>query len=344
MCNEQARRCTRTPGTRLASFACMLYGVTPMPPAPDSRDWHATFRQWAKPPSETEDQKAANAATMIRDAISASTALKNRNIDVYVTGSYRNNTNARTESDVDVAVVLKNSFFYDLPNGLTSDMLQFGPAPTYSFDAFRDDVEAALRAKFGRGVNPGDKAFDVHETSYRLDADVSVFLPHRRYTGQRNGDGAWSYYEGVEMRPRGGVPARIINWHQQQYDQGVAKNEVTGRRFKRVTRILKRLRTEMTGSRAQGERDAASPITSFFIECLVYNAPNTLFNSATETYYEDAKKVVGWAWNQIDKGQHADMKEVSEMKWLFRSGQNWTSDQAKAFLVAAWNYVGFSNT
>jgi len=313
-----------------------------MPPAPESRDWHETLRQWAKPPSETEEQKASNAAGMIRDAVRASDALKTRTVEVYATGSYRNNTNARTESDVDVAVVLKDLFFYDLPKELTREMLGFGTS-TYTFDGFREDVGAALRAKFGNGVTPGDKAFDVHANTYRLDADVGVFLEHRRYTGRRNADNSWQYWQGVQMQPRGRVPDKIVNWHQQHYDQGVAKNDATGRRFKRVTRILKRLRTEMTERGDAVERAAASPIPSFFIECLVFNAPDDSFNQATETYYDDTRKVLAWLWNRIDKNEHRDFKEVSGMKWLFRSGQAWTPEQAKSFLGAAWTYIGFKN-
>lgn len=313
-----------------------------MAPAPQSRDWHATLRQWSKPPSQTEDQRASNAASMIRDAIRNAAAFKDRKIDVYASGSYRNNTNARTESDVDVAVVLADSFFHELPTGLSPETLGFTNS-TYKFNDFRTDVETALKAKFGRGVTVGDKAFDVHENSYRLDADVAVFFEHRRYTGKKNMAGGWHYLEGVEMRPRGNPSTRIVNWHQQHYDHGVAKNDETGRRFKRVVRILKRLRTEMVEEGNEKERNAASPIPSFLIECLVYNVPTEHFNQVSETYFDDTKAVVAWLWNRIHNDEHADFKEVSEMKWLFRSGQAWTPTQAKEFLGGAWNYVGFAN-
>jgi hypothetical protein len=312
-----------------------------MTPVEASRDWHNKLRQWAKPPSETEDQKASNAERIIREAIRGSSALQNQNIDVYATGSYRNNTNARAESDVDIAVVFNDVFFYDdLPQGFTPEILEFR-STDYDFSTFRANIGAALQTKFGRGVTPGKKAFDVHENSYRLDADVSAFFQHRRYTGRRNIDGSWHYHEGVEMRPQG-VP-KIINWHQQHYDEGVSKNDATGRRFKRITRILKRLRTEMSESRVQTVRDAALPIASFLIESMVYNVPHNMFNQAQETYYEDAKQVIGWLWNKINNNEHTKFLEVSGLKWLFQSNQPWTSGQAKTFLSAAWNYVGFGN-
>lgn len=303
--------------------------------ASSARDWRETLRGWAAPPSDTENQKASNAVGMIRDAIRASATLHERAVDVYVTGSYRNNTNARLESDVDVAVVSGASFFHDsLPAGLT-----FDPA-SYSFDAFRDDVAKALTAKFGGGVTPGAKAFHIRENTYRLDADVAVFFPHRRYTGRTNPDGTHHYHAGVEMRPRGASQG-IINWHQHHYDQGVAKNDATGGRFKRITRILKRLRADMIEHGTQAQREAATPMASFLIESLAYNAPNETFNQTSETYYDDTRAVVTWLWNRVQKNEHGDFKEVSEMKWLFRSGQAWTAEQVKAFLSSAWGYVGF---
>ncbi len=306
-----------------------------------ARDWHSTFRQWAKPPSETEEEKASNVASMIRSAINGSTALNCRDVTVYATGSYRNNTNTRTESDVDVAVVLKDCFFHaDLPVGLTREALGVSDS-TQTFLGFRNDVHEALRAKFGRGVTRGPKAFDIHENSYRLDADVAVFFEHRRYTGNKNPDGSWHYYEGVEMRPEDAPAKRIINWHHQHYEHGVVKNAATGRRFKRIVRILKRLRTHLLANGSAAERLAAAPIASFLIESLVYNVPAEHFNQSTETYYDDAKKVIGWLWNRINEKACNDFKEVSEFKWLLRAGQPWDAEQAKNFLAVAWGHVGF---
>jgi len=33
--------------------------------------------------------------------------------------------------------------------------------------------------------------------------------------------------------------------------------------------------------------------------------------------------------------------EVSELKYLFRSPQKWTREQAHKFIDAAWDYIGF---
>src|SRR5207253_395086 len=106
-------------------------------------------------------------------------------------------------------------------------------------EQFRDDVGASLVARFGSApaVSPGDKAFGIHETRTRVDADVVAALIHRRY----HPDGSSNV--GVEFRSRKGQ--QIINWPEQQNTNGVTKNQATGERFKAMVRALKNLRVEM---------------------------------------------------------------------------------------------------
>jgi tRNA nucleotidyltransferase (CCA-adding enzyme) len=61
-----------------------------------------TFESWARGPTDTEAAKCENAECVIHKAISASPALAKRNVQVFAQGSYRNNTNVRLDSDVDV--------------------------------------------------------------------------------------------------------------------------------------------------------------------------------------------------------------------------------------------------
>src|SRR5690606_7574505 len=118
----------------------------------------------------------------------------------------------------------------------------FSGGVTYGLDAFRDEIGQALVQKFGGDVTASSKTFDIAGNGGRLPADVTPFLVHRHYTGKRRPDGSWEYYEGVETRPRDDPSRRIINWHDDHYTNGVARNTATKRRFKRTTRILKRLR------------------------------------------------------------------------------------------------------
>lgn len=181
--------------------------------------WDDTFKRWAKPLSDTEEAMADNAASIIRNALKAYAPLVNVEFEVYATGSYHNNTNVRGESDIDVAAVCHDSFFYDLPPGVQPQVVGFSSPASYTFDSFRGDVQAALAARFGSGMTPGDKAFNVHENTYRLEADVTPFFEYRRY---KQTDGSFSYEEGVKSIGTSGQ--HFVNWHKAHYAQGVKRN------------------------------------------------------------------------------------------------------------------------
>ena len=147
----------------------------------ESRDWESTFSFWAEPPSETEQQRSDNAIRAIRNAIDSSSTLKLRNIKVFTQGSYRNRVNVRQDSDVDVGVMAYDYFLFQYPEGKTD--ADFGNITAdYSFSQFKSDLEEALVAHFGRpAVTRGNKAFNIRENSYRVEADVVPLFEFRRY-------------------------------------------------------------------------------------------------------------------------------------------------------------------
>lgn len=293
-----------------------------------SRDWEAQFREWAKPPGKTEQDRCDNAASAIRNAIKASDKLRTRGVSIFAQGSYRNNTNVRKDSDVDIGILCTDPFFHDpLPEGWTQERLGFSDA-TYHYDQYKNEVEEALVNYFGRSaVKRGNKAFDVHETSYHVEADVAAFFEHRRYQA----DG--TYLEGVELRTDK-ENRRVINWPEQHYENGVSKNKATGTRFKSIVRVLKALSNEMTG---QGV--GAADVPGFFLGCLTYNIPNDRFGNYT--YSADVKTALVFLYeNTNTQDACAKWVEVSGLKWLFHETQKWTRQQANAFTYAAWNYDG----
>lgn len=297
------------------------------------RELEAQLRQWAKPPGERERDRCENAEAAIRNAIKASNALRDRNISVFPQGSYRNNTNVRKDSDVDIAIRCKDTFFYDpLPEGWTREMLKISDA-TYHYAQFKNDVEEALIAHFGRSaVKRSDKAFDIHETSYHVEADVAPFFDHRRYLS----DGSFIKPEGVELRTDNDG-RRVINWPEQHYANGVEKNKATGMRYKALVRILKALSNEMA---EKSIGDAAIP--GFLVECLVWNVPNDHFQNPT--YTDDLAASLAFLHQKTSNFEScSDWGEVNELKYLFGSGQKWNYGQANAFIGIVRDYVGFGN-
>jgi hypothetical protein len=296
--------------------------------------WDDTFRRWAKPMSDSEEAMADRAAGIIRTAISASAALAARSVDVYATGSYHNNTNVRGESDIDVAVVCHDTFFYDLPAGAQAAPFGLVNPATYTFDQFRREVHAALYARFGAaGMTPGAKAFTVHENTYRLEADVSPFFEYRLY------DANGSYNEGVKSISANGTS--FVNWHKDHYTQGVARNLATGRRFKRVARILKNVKFDMTECGTAHAKEVGGRIPSFLIECLVFNAQDACFKLSTQGYVQDVRAVIADIWDatKAEADRWRNMVEVNWRKWLFRGGQSWTRELVHDFLTAAWGHL-----
>lgn len=307
-------------------------------------NWHERFSRMARPASETEESKAERAGRMVREALRSSSALQLRDFDVVAFGSYRNNTNVRAGSDVDLAAVLRSAHWYDLPPGgaLSREMLGLTDA-SYGLDAFRADVQRALHEQFGAAdVAPGRIALTVDEGAARLVADVTPYLLHRRYTGNSATGHGWEYLEGIETRPTDAPSRRLIQWPEQHYKNGVEKNAGTNRRYKRVVRILKCLRDELRQSSLSAVRVVANATPSCFIEHAVFNVPDHLFNQNDGSYYDDVRSTLRSLWNAARDPSHAgSLKEVSMLHSLFRPTEPWSPQLLEDFTRLVWQHVGF---
>lgn len=289
-----------------------------------------TFTSWSKGPGTTEQKKCDNAECAVRKAIDASESLAAMDITVFPQGSYAGRTNVRQDSDVDICVRLNSIAFSDYPDGKGNS--DYGRVESdLKFADYRNMVGKALTDYFGaKSVTRGSKAFDVHENSYRIDADVIATFEYRRYLS----DGTNRWHAGVAFKTDAGD--LIKNFPKQCYDSGVAKNDRVGRRYKRVVRILKRLRNAMQD---QGIT-AAKNVSSFLIECLVWNVPDDRFNH--DSYSADVRAVLAHTFNAtLNDNDCSSWVEPNELKWLFKGAKPWTRVQAHDFLGAAWNQCGF---
>lgn len=282
-----------------------------------------TFTQWSKPPSDTEETKCENARVAIAKAIGASAELSIRNLSVFGQGSYAANTNVRLDSDVDVCVLCKDTFFFDLPNGGAPNQYGFSSPAAYPFSKYKDDVHMALEERFGRdGVTRGGKAFDVHSNTYRVDSDAVPCFEYRYYLGTPSE----GYISGVAFIDEK-ASRRIFNYPVQALENGRAKNVETGKRYKRVVRILKRLRNVLKN---EGNL-VASRIPSFLIECLVYRVPSSRFQNSSLT--QDVHEVLYYLLGNMASDQNClDWTETNEIKYLFRASQPWSREEAFTFV------------
>ena len=312
-----------------------------------ARDWETTFRDWARPPSKTETEKMERAERVVKEAIAADTKLQSHDVHVYTQGSYYNRTNVPGESDVDIRVEIRDVLWPDFhfvdPAARTDPAIrerleaEAGLSDaTYHYPEFKNDVGAALVRKFGPppAVVRGDKAFDIHENTYRVESDCLAAFRHSRYMRTIGGRLAINA-EGVEFMTDKGV--RITNFPDQQHANGIAKHEATGQRFKKMVRAMKNLRNEMN----EAGRPAAEPIASFLTECMVFNVPNKTFGHAT--FYDEVREVIRFLYLNTETAELCEeWGDESDLKYLFR-GDDEKRQQANAFLLDAWVYVGFES-
>ncbi len=292
------------------------------------RDWEKTFAEWAKPPGKSEEKRIESTINSIKNALAASPRLKAKNIKVFTQGSYKNRTNVREDSDVDIGIANNDTFFVYYPEG-TSDQTFGNKSSDYTYSQFKNEVGEALVAYFGtHAVIRGNKAFDIKENQYLIEADVAPFFEFRHY--HENG----RFLKGVKLLPDNGTPPVVENWPDQHYDNGVSKNDETGRRFKSIVRILKKLCNEM----AEAGTPNATNIAGFLIECLVWNVPNKHF--ATGAWYSDVSACLLFLFNQTKEECTAELWEVNNLKLLFPPDQKWTREHVNMFIVEACAYIG----
>lgn len=296
------------------------------------KDWETIFTEWSKGPDDAEKARIENTEYQIKEAIRESSKLNHRNIKVFTQGSYRNNVNVKQDSDIDIGVLCYDVFFPEYPDdNVRKSFSALHEDAHYTYSVFKNEIEEALVARFGReNVKRGKKAFDIKENSRRVSADVVAFFEHRRYTSQNH------YLSGVEMIPDNNSPPIIRNWPEQHYENGVRKNTQTSRRYKRVVRILKKLSYEM----AENGIEAAKNTPSFLIECLIWNVANE--NILQDSYYNNLRNSLVFIFNKISEDKECnEWGEVSELKYLFRGSQPWTKKSVNDFILQAWSYVGY---
>jgi hypothetical protein len=301
-------------------------------------DWEKWLQQAARPPSESEEAKAELTERQIRSALDASAALKGKPWRVYIKGSYANNTNVRLDYDVDIAVEWYGFFYYDLvldaKDKTASDVGIVPNTDTYTRADFKRDVEAALVARFGRSaVQPGDIALRIREQQTRLPADVVPCWEYRRYDGFDH-FGRPIEKIGSRVYPKSGGWKN--NFPQYQLDNGIIKNNATGRRYKRMVRGFKKLQTHLLERSLIDEE-----LPSYLSECLVYNVPNPQFRRLS--YLADMQSVLAYLYNGLlSSGDSDDWLEVHELHYLFRGQVMKSKADVRAVLDAAWTELGFS--
>lgn len=282
---------------------------------------------WSGAPSETEDARCTNAVSQVTQALRGKFG---NSLNLIRQGSYTNRTNIRVDSDVDLAAVHTGYYYPDTTFLSPVDKTRHDAGfvvSEYSFAQYKSDVETTLRSVFGTAmVERKNKCIRVAGNTNRTPIDVVPAFEHHRYASY----GVVSV-KGIEFAPDNGQH-RVNSFPEQHYTNGVSKNTRTSRNFKAMVRILKRSRQRLIEEKVIG----ADTMPSFFLECLVWNVPDTTFNGST--WRTLAAAVTSKIWNDMRNPEIAKTyAEVSDLKWLF-SGQR-TYAQAEEFMLHAWRLL-----
>lgn len=240
------------------------------------------------------------------------------NFEVYLQGSYKNDTNIHGDSDVDVVAQLDSTFYSNLLEN-QKRILDLTPA-SYGWSDFRADVLKALKNYYGRGqISEGNKSIKIKTNNGRLPADVVVCSQYRRYKTVSSYDytAGMCFWTQDDNR-------RVINYPKAHYDNGVSKHQNSSEWYKPVVRIFKNCRGSISGD--------TTP--SYFLECMLYNVSNPKFGTS---YGDTFCNIVNW----LDKNSLGDFVcQNGQLKLFGQTQEQWDTNQARIFiknLISLWN-------
>jgi hypothetical protein len=278
---------------------------------------------WSKPGGEAN---SINAHTSIRNALlAADSPIRDKTPEIVLQGSYRNSTNIRADSDVDVVVQLNVPHYRDMsrliPQQVSANNGTWQPS-TYGAVEWRRDVEQALRKKFSTKFKPGGgRAFHVVTGPGNMTADVLPAMLVKKYT-YFMGPGVENFDEGVMFADASGN--LTTNYPKLHIKNGEDKNSAvrTNGWYKPSVRMFKNARN----CEHIVMHDGCAP--SYFVECLLYNVPDGNFGSTyQETYFNVVKYLL--------RNPIGGFKCQNEQMPLFGNTKvQWSSIDASIFVKA----------
>lgn len=287
---------------------------------------------WSHPGSITQSCTTYNTIKNVLEDADSPYALKD--YEVFLQGSYGNDTNIYAESDVDIVIRLNDCWLSDLKNLSEEEKKAYKSTVVdakYTHVDFKRDVVKVLTDEYGSDVSAGDKAIAIEAGGNRRKADVIAAIQFRRYYKFKSASDQ-SHVKGICFYNSSGE--QIVNYPKQHSDNCTKKHQNTNEWFKPLVRISKNLRNRLIEEKMLAEGTAPS----YFLEGLLYNVPSNLF----ETSYEDCLcNAINWI-DKADKATKDKFVCANEQYYLLRDGSRvtWREADCEAFLRAAiklWN-------
>lgn len=252
-----------------------------------------------------------------------------RSHDVYLQGSYGNDTNVYADSDVDVVICSDASFHYDLdklPEDEKEAFRKAYPGAGLSTESFQQDVYAWLKKNYGTDVEPPRKAVHIKATTSRRACDVLICIEHRQYFRFKSPSDQ-QHYKGVQFLSASGTS--IVNFPREHAANCTAKHQATNQWLKPTVRIFKNMRNRMIEKGLIKEGLAPS----YYIEGALHNAPNDQFGG---TFQKTCANCMNW----LNGSKRNDLVTASGRRWLLREGKpdSWSPADFEAYLTATINF------
>lgn len=287
----------------------------------------AQLETWSHQGSVTQ---SAQTYELIRTVLNDSgSPYYSKDFNIFLQGSYGNDTNVYRDSDVDIVVRLNQTYYADtkaLTEGAKRNYDNAFIQATYGYAYFKADVVAWLTKTFGKDVVVGKKAIYIKGNGTRRDADVLVCTQHRRYRESSNGIDD-RFDEGICFWTNDG--AEIINFPRQHAENCTTKHQGTNRWFKPMVRVYKNMRNRMIddGSIADG----VAP--SYFIEGMLWNVPENHFGGSFEDSFVNT-------FNWVSKADKTKLACANDLFWLVRDNVHncWPPANFDEYLAAAKQY------
>lgn len=256
--------------------------------------------------------------------------------NIYLQGSYRNSTNIRGDSDVDVVVEF-TSIFYSNKDELSWQQLQeFNECYSdgkYSLNSFRDAVIKRLKYYYGDAyVKVGNNSIKILANSGRLDCDVICCAEYREYRSFSK-IATTNYAKGIVFWTNE-TDEKVVNFPKIHFDNGSLKNQVCNSNYKSTIRIIKNMKTKLVND----GMIKSSLAPSYFIEGLMFNMPDSNFKNTS--HYPRVLAVLNTFYNYSDS-QLEELVCQNKQRYLFgNTNQQWNVVDCKTFryqLITFWN-------
>ena len=277
---------------------------------------------------------AKNTYASIQMALKASTSpishLIDNQIQVYLQGSYGNDTNIRGDSDVDVVVEYNGAWGSDLSNLSDEELEAYRrdhSSAEYTFTQLREDVITALENYYGVAfIEPGNKAIKVLPSSGRLKADVIPAMQYKKFYYYFGRD-SQNFARGIKFVAQN-TGRIVINYPKEHLKNGQGKNsrEQTNGWYKPTVRMFKNARSALLDAGWLDEGQAPS----YFVESLLYNVPNNLFGGSYKYTFDNITEYL----NGMDEDSLRSLQCQNGMLPLIgASDEQWNLEDAVMFIV-----------